>query len=308
MLRRTLATGLAAGALLAAGCHHCCHHDRDRGPYLGDPVPPRGDRIPPPDLPTAPGVFPERRDSYRIDPNVGPSPGAWVSPTRPDPLLQAPRSGTEALFGDPTPRGAPPVIDVPGDRKRFLDDPVPPAKGEAEPKPTDAPRAMDPPDRPAAPAPRATVPANVPGLPGYTTVAGHDGVATGRKPTLDGFDALKANGFRTVVFLHAPGADVAPARDLAQQRGLRFVPIAVSPGTLKTAFEDFTAALSAKPVYVADEDGIRAGVLWYLFFRTQDLLGDDAARVRARPLGLTDAGTEEQKQFWVAVQDYLAKR
>jgi len=148
----------------------------------------------------------------------------------------------------------------------------------------------------------------VAGLPGYVTVAGHEGVAAGRKPTLEGFDALKAYGFRTVVYLHAPGADVAPARDLAQQRGLRFVPIAVSPGTLKPAFEDFTAALANKPVYVADEDGTRAGGLWYLLFRTQDLLGDDAARVRARPLGLADAVTEEQKQLWVAIQDYLAKR
>lgn len=304
MLRRTLVAGLAAGTLLAVGCHHCCRHgssSKGCAPSLGDPVPPRGERIPPPDLPTTPGVFPERRDSFRIDPDVGLSPGSWVPPTRQVPGLQAPtapRSGAESLYGDPAPRGAPPVIDVPGDKKRYLDDPVPPAKGD-EAKPADPPKAME---------PRTTVPSTIPGLPGYAAASGHDGVATGRKPTLDGFDALKANGFRTVVYLHAPSADVAPARDLAEKRGLKFVPIAVSPGTLKAAFDEFTSSLSAKPVYVADEDGTRAGVLWYLLFRTQDLLGDDAARVRARPLGLTDAGTEEQKQFWVAVQDFLAKR
>ena len=317
MLRRTLIAGLAAGTLLAAGCHHCCRHghgrDRDRGPSLGDPLPPRGERIPPPDVPTTPGVFPAPsvvpdtpRSSFRIDPGVGPSPGSWVGPVpgKPDPLLQAPTAPrkTETLYGDPLPRGAPPAIDVPGEKRKYLDDPVPPAK-DADAKPADPPAA----DRPA-PAPRATVPSSAPGLPEHAAVPGRDGLATGRKPTLEGFDALKANGFRTVVYLHAPNADVAPARELAQKRSLRFVPIAVSPGTLKAAFDDFTAALADRPVYVADEDGLRAGVLWYLLFRTQDLLGDDAARVRARPLGLTDATTEEQKQFWVAVQDYLAKR
>ena len=53
--------------------------------------------VPPPDVPTTPGVFPapsvvpEPRSSFRYDPDVGPSPGSWVGPTpgKPDPLLQA---------------------------------------------------------------------------------------------------------------------------------------------------------------------------------------------------------------------------
>ena len=104
---------------------------------------------------------------------------------------------------------------------------------------------------------------------------------------------------------------MAPVRDLAQTRGLRFVPIAVSPGALPKAFDEFAAAVDdrgSRPLYVIDETGVRAGSLWYLLFRTRDLLGDDTARLRAAPLGLTEAATEEQKQFWIAVQDLLAKR
>jgi hypothetical protein len=149
------------------------------------------------------------------------------------------------------------------------------------------------------------------GLPGYARVPGRDGVASGRQPGLDGFDWLKANGFKTVVYLHAPSADFAPVRELATARGLRFVPIAISPGTLQKAFDEFAAVVEDRgnrPLYVIDEDGARAGSLWYLLFRTRDLLGDDTARLRASPLGLNEAATEEQKQFWIAVQDYLAKR
>ena len=89
------------------------------------------------------------------------------------------------------------------------------------------------------------------------------------------------------------------------------MPIAVSPGTLQKAFDEFAAAVADRgnrPLYVIDEDGTRAGSLWYLLFRTRDLLSDDTARLRAAPLGLTEAATEEQKQFWIAVQDFLAKR
>ena len=182
----------------------------------------------------------------------------------------------------------------------FLEEPVRPIGGtDLPPKPaTD--RALD------DPTGRAPV-----GLPGYARVPGRDGVASGQRPGLDGFDWLKANGFKTVVYLHAPSADVAPARNLAETRGLRFVPIAVSPGTLPKAFDEFAAAVADRgnrPLYVIDEDGVRAGSLWYLLFRTRDLLSDDTARLRAAPLGLTEAATEERKPFWIAVQDFLAKR
>src|SRR5438876_1130002 len=59
--------------------------------------------------------------------------------------------------------------------------------------------------------------------PGFVRVK--DGVASGRKPTLDGLDALKRAGYKTVVYLHPAGADVSATRDVVQNKGLSFVRI-----------------------------------------------------------------------------------
>ncbi|HET6572342.1 MAG TPA: hypothetical protein VFG68_01980 [Fimbriiglobus sp.] len=308
MMRRLMLSGLAAGLVLSGAACHLCKKYKGRdccpsaGPYLGDPVP-RGGTIPPTSVPTTPPspmpgeplpppVLPDTRGSFSIDPRT--PPGPWdPTPTRP--------SQPELLTPEPLPRGVSPEVPLSSksDASGFLGEPVRPVGGtDLPPKPAD--RML------SGPTARAPV-----GLPGYARVAGRDGVATGRRPGLDGFDWLKSNGFKTVVYLHAPSADVAAVRDLTAARGLRFVPIAVSPGTLPKAFAEFAAAVEdrgGRPLYVIDETGTRAGSLWYLLFRTRDLLGDDTARLRAAPLGLTEATTEEQKQFWIAVQDYLAKR
>ena len=338
MMRRLLIGGMALGLTLGgSACHHCKkNRDRDccppsgSGTYLGEPVPGRGSTIPPTSVPTTPPsampgdplpppVLPDSRGSFRIDPQAPTDP--WdPTPTAPSfrsdlPPASVPapaRPGkTELLAPDPLPGGVAPEIPLSGktDTRAFLGEPVRPAGGtDLPPKPgaAAAPPAGKTERMIDDPTTRAPV-----GLPGYVRVPGRDGVASGRRPGLDGFDWLKNNGFRTVVYLHAPSADFAPVRGLAESRGLRFVPIAVSPGTLPKAFAEFAAAVddrSHRPLYVIDEDGARAGSLWYLLFRTRDLLGDDTARLRAAPLGLAEAATEEQKQFWIAVQDYLAKR
>ena len=311
-MRRLLIAGLAAGLLLGtAACRHHGKRGRDccpPGGLLDDPVP-RGGTIAPPGLPTTPPpaskdplpppVIPDSGSrSFSIDPRT--PPGPW-DPTPSAPPFRSdvpPAPGQrEVLSPDPLPRGVPPEIPLSSKPSTggLLEEPIRPNGAAAKPD-----RLLD------DPTTRAPV-----GLPGFARVPGRDAVASGRKPTLDGFDWLKASGIKTVVYLHAPSADVAPARDLAEKRGLRFVPIAVSPGTLKKAFDEFAAAVDDRgnrPLYVIDEDGVRAGSLWYLLFRTRDLLGDDTARLRAAPLGLTDAATEEQKQLWIAVQDVLARR
>jgi protein tyrosine phosphatase (PTP) superfamily phosphohydrolase (DUF442 family) len=136
------------------------------------------------------------------------------------------------------------------------------------------------------------------------------GVASGRKPTLEGFDSLKQSGYRTVIYLHTAGADVSAARDVATKRGLAFIPIETTPEKLAGALEAFNAAVgdkTARPVYVFDDDGVRAGAVWYLHFRTVEAMNDDAARVRARPLGLTDQG-DEARAFALATQRILETR
>ncbi len=335
MVQRLMLGGVALGLLLGgAACRHCksykgrdCCPPSAGGPYLGEPLPGGGgSTIPPTSVPTTPPsampaeplpppVLPDSRGSFSIDPRT--PPGPWdPAPTGPSDLPAAPAPAptpgkTELLNPDPLPGGVAP--EVPLSRKPdtggLLEEPVRAVGGTDLPPKTTTERA-----KPSGkterflddPATRSPV-----GLPGYTRVPGHDGVTAGRKPTLDGFDWLKSNGFKTVVYLHAPSADFAPARDLATARGLKFVPVAVAPGTLAKAFDEFAAAVADggnRPLYVIDEDGSRAGGLWYLLFRTRDLLGDDTARLRAAPLGLTEATTEEQKRMWIAVQDVLAKR
>lgn len=295
MIRRILLAGLVATAAGAGGCHHCRKHCRDTAP-----PPPGGALIPPP-----PGGLPST-----LPPVPGPGtappapagPGTDLPPPtipdtsrnfRPDP----PRAGAgpQLLLPDPLP-GMSSAAQKPGAR----------SPGDLPPSGSDLPPRQLSPSRPAAP---GTAPAGtVPGVSAFAVVK--PGVANGRKPAVEGFDALKARGYRTAVYLHAPGEDVSAARDLAEKTGLTFVGIPVSPGTLKAGFERFRDVLGdpgARPVFVFDDDGVRAGSLWYLYFRTADVLGDDAARVRAAPLGLREDG-DEQTKFWVAIQDYLARR
>src|SRR5262249_51617483 len=77
-----------------------------------------------------------------------------------------------------------------------------------------------------SPTPKATAA----GLPGFKVVK--EGVASGRRPELDGFDTLKQNGYRTAVYLHGPGADTSAIRDLAEKKGLTFVAIETTPEKL----------------------------------------------------------------------------
>ena len=147
------------------------------------------------------------------------------------------------------------------------------------------------------------------GCPGYAQVK--EGWRPGRKPTLDGFDALKQAGFRTVIYLHPAGADLSAAKDVAAKRGAGLRRASRRrPRSWPTRIEQFNAVVAdtaRHPLYVFDDDGVRAGAMWYLHFRTAEAMNDDAARVRARPLGLTEQG-DEAKAFALATQRYLELR
>lgn len=320
MVRKLLLAGLVGAlAIPAVGCRSARNCNRCSSPpppvgRLGTPIPPPprfGDTIPPPMVPTSPAPsldrspppdVPESRGSFRIDP----------SPALPPPVI--PKSSSADL--------PPPVVPKEPARELLLPDPLPgspPAKPstsgflDAPAQPPKPSVTQDPPPKPspAAPMPTSHTAKSLVGLPGYAAVPEKPGVFAGRKPTLDGFDALKASGFRSVVYLHAPAADVSAARDIAEKRALKFVPVSVSPATLSqasAAFNDAVADRESRPLYVCDDDGLRAGFLWYLHFRTVDALSNDAARVRATPLGLRGTATEEDKQFWLATQQFLATR
>jgi protein tyrosine phosphatase (PTP) superfamily phosphohydrolase (DUF442 family) len=136
-------------------------------------------------------------------------------------------------------------------------------------------------------------------------------VAVGRKPTLDGLDWLKANGYKTVLFLRGPGVSDAADRKQLEQRGLTFTSLEVSPATLSQATVDAFARgvteLSAQPLFVYDADGSLAGGLWYLYFRQVERLPDEAARLRAARLGLRDAADGPHREMALAVQRLLSQ-
>jgi uncharacterized protein YfiM (DUF2279 family) len=133
-----------------------------------------------------------------------------------------------------------------------------------------------------------------------------NGLYAGGKPALDGFDSLKAAGFRGVVYLHAAGADVAAVKDMASTRDLNFVAIETTPETLADASKQFDRVAAdrlTRPAYVFADDAPRAGAVWYLHFRTAGE-GDDVARLRAKALGLSEQG-DEGRAFALAIQRVL---
>ena len=272
MRRRTLLLTSAALVVAFVGCRHRCHKKEG---CCGDgpgAIPPgaRGPiNLPPPGVPTTPSVLPPGSSGF-------PPPGSsGFAPGTPPPKS----GGPDVLFPDPLPPGSsssrPAQPGAPG----VLSAPVKPMTAE-------------PPKAPAT------------GMAAYTKVK--DGLYAGGKPTLDGFDSLKAAGFRTVIYLHAAGADVAAVKDMASTRDLNFVAIETTPETLADASKEFDRVAAdrlTRPAYVFADDAPRAGAVWYLHFRSAGE-GDDVARLRAKVLGLSDA-SDEGKLFTLAIQKAL---
>jgi hypothetical protein len=265
---------LASVAVLIAlsGCHHKCWKKDDCCPP--PPIGMRGpSTLPPPGVPTQPipgPAFPGTGSSGFMQPPVDP-----LRPT-------VPKTGPEVLFPDPYPSGMSRPAQ-PG-TSNVLGGPVRPATAEP---------------------PKARSLGS--GLPGYTRVK--DGLYAGRKPAIEGYDSLKGAGFRTVIYLHWTGADVAAVKDLAATRDLHFIAIETTPETLAEASKQFDRVAGdrvTRPAYVFADDNLRAGAIWYLHFRTVDAADPDVARLKAKPLGLHEQGPEGQA-FAIAIQRVLEK-
>ncbi|QDU19919.1 protein-tyrosine phosphatase family protein [Urbifossiella limnaea] len=268
MRRKLLLTAVLVAGVVGGCRHKCCSSSVGTPrPYL--PLPPSPGNIPPPGVPISPapgGQLPPA--------DLGAFPGGSAAPRGPAP---------EILLPDPVPGG-----------KSSLSSP-----GVLQP-PARAPQVTQEPPVAAGAEPAG-------GVPGFVRV--NPTAASGRRPALDGFDTLKRQGFRSVVYLHAAGADVAAVRDVAEKKGLTFTAIETTPETLPAAATAFDRALldrSAQPVYVFDDDGLRAGALWYVRFRTADQLSPEVARIRARGLGLTDE-SDEARAYWVAIQQHVGR-
>jgi protein tyrosine phosphatase (PTP) superfamily phosphohydrolase (DUF442 family) len=282
VIRHALLIAVASGIVLFTGCRqNCCLNEPGNRPNPYRPSAPNSPfTLPPTGLPTtpAPQGGPFVPGAGQISPQNFPAPDLGPLPSNKPP--------TEVLLPDPLFGNGPARSGFSNPPGSVYGTPTTPPTGEP---------------------PLATNPVTA-GLPNFVKVK--DGLASGRKPSLDGFEALRQAGYRTVIYLHASGADVSAAKEVAEKRNLKFIAIETTPEKLTDAVALFNTAVTDKsnrPAYVYDDDGVRAGALWYLYFRTAEARNHDEARVRAKPLGLTDEG-EEAKAFALAIQRYLETR
>jgi hypothetical protein len=188
---------------------------------------------------------------------------------------------------------------------------VPPASEPArEPVRLAAPEQPMTPARPPAVAeerPRTT-PLPV-GIPQFAMA--RDGVASGLKPLVDGgLDWLAASGYHTVLHVVSPAQDDSADRQQVEKHGMKYVRLEVSPETLSPAvveqFNKVVGDQALRPLFVYDKDGMLAGGLWYLHFRTAQHASDEQARKQASQLGLKEDAKGPHQDMWLAIQKYLS--
>jgi protein tyrosine phosphatase (PTP) superfamily phosphohydrolase (DUF442 family) len=255
--------------LALTGCQHTCCKPCSAG------IPARfgpGAFIPPPvdrSIPSAPiGSQPVLQQSPVVQ-QAGPDTRNYAPPLAvPAQPAWGPPASSGARLQEPT-----------------LATPEPPL-GSSKPQNTD----LKPPPTPKSssgeqPAASPEMPSGIPGF-----AFAREQVASGQKPLLDGFAWLKDNGYRAVLHLRQVGEDDAADRKQVEDRGMKYLSLEVSPQTLGQKvideFNRIVADAGNRPLFVYDRDGVAAGGLWYLQFRTIDRLSDEAARTKAAALGL----------------------
>jgi protein tyrosine phosphatase (PTP) superfamily phosphohydrolase (DUF442 family) len=279
---RIIAWGLFAVSCagLPAGCKHCCRRAAPAAVAYA-PVPPCAPAV---------AVVPGRVAPAALPP----------APLPPGPIQAGVRQYPPAvvLAPDPTWRPAPER----GDFRLQL----PPGENREPPAPL--PVAPPPPSPAVAEERAATAPLPV-GIPQFAPA--RDKVATGLKPLLDGLDWLQANGYRAVLHLRPPGEDDSADRKQVEKRGMKYLSLEVSPQTLSRAVVDeFNRQVrdpAHQPLFVYDRDGVLAGGLWYLHYRTADGLTDEEARARAGRVGLREDQDEGRRTLWLAIQKLLSE-
>ncbi len=274
------------------------------------------------------GLFRSRTPAVAAPPpvvaNPMPQPPAAIGSPVPQPTLQAPVPATPGptdyrSFGSPpvdqtwhpapgsqatAPNPATTSPEPPPASLRLLPpEPAPPTSTESPPPGVTEER------RPEPAVSEGRSPTLPVGIPQFAIV--RDQVAAGLKPSLDGgLDWLQLNGYRTVLHVRSPGEEDSADRREVEKRGLKYLSIDVSPQTLSRALvEQFSRIVNDKanyPLFVYDKDGMKAGTLWYLTFRLIDHESDDAARARARRLGLKENPEGNHRALWLAIQKVLS--
>lgn len=276
--------------LLFAGCHHCgtqsCYQPapviRSAGVLMPAPpcpscaAPPVAVPIRPPAQVAQPPASPPSDSGFQPMPSTPPAQSNWGPPGQPGvPVPPLPRDSAR--------------VGVP-------ESPEPPKAPNAE-MPREPETPVKPPRSPSLPA----------GIANFVEVI--PGVSAGLRPMLDGIDWLKANEYRAVLQLRAPGENDDGDRHGFEQKGLRYISLEVSPKTLTPQlvdeFNKIVAEPGNRPLFVYDTDGSLAGAMWYLYFRTAGKLSDEEARKKAAALGLKEDAEGKPRELWLAIQKFL---
>lgn len=294
-------TGIfSAGTVLAiAGCQ--CGGGRSAAPLpppMYEPTPPPANLLPNPLTPTQVAPIPTLPPAAVVPQSpIPPAPVPVVPPVNSEirgytPAAIPPVPKTEVLTPadpPPTPRLSPPVV------------------------------TSEPPAAPPAPMPSATQSTKPTasdegssafpvGIPQFSVAM--DGVTSGLKPSVyGGLDWLRANGYKAVLHLKAPGADDSADRQVIEAYRLKYLALEVSPKTLCRAtlakFDRIIADPANRPLFVYDQDGVLTGALWYLHFRLTDRDNEETARLKAARLGLKPEITAQNRDMWLAVQQLV---
>jgi protein tyrosine phosphatase (PTP) superfamily phosphohydrolase (DUF442 family) len=263
MSARRLMLVVAMGCAFLAGCRSSRHHRPPPCPSCppaGTSIPPVGiPEGPPPPAPVPRGASPDNGAELLLPQQMPPGKSRSEYPRSPN----VPRG---AILGDPDYVERPRVVEAD------------PPKDESGPPATKRPESPD-------------VPV---GIAEFTQVK--EGVSAGLRPTIDGLDWLKAQGYKTVVYIRNPKDDDTTDRRQVERRGMKFVSLSVTADTLsKDWIDNFneTVGRSAdRPVFVYSRDASVAAAVWYLHLRTAEFLTHDEARLRAARLGLKDERSE----------------
>ncbi len=144
-----------------------------------------------------------------------------------------------------------------------------------------------------------------PGVSNFTRVDAT--VACGGAAEVAALDALKKDGFKTVINLRVasePGANVEANQARAEELGLNYVHIPFSGGSPDPKVIDaFLATIADKanqPVFVHCASANRVGAVWLAKRVLQDNYSIEKATQEAKAIGLTNPGLEKFALQYIA--------